>query len=132
MQALIHITIAAQPIFSYQLPLLNWVKQQPFEVVCFDFDNHSEATLTTYAIQLLDQADKVLIVIENEAPSSPKNSIIKLMNKAVHLKNKEIKAILNGSDPMLERMGNVLGETNFYTNQTMEEQQTLCKTFFRN
>lgn len=130
MQALIHITVATHPTFSYQIPLPDWVKRQPFDVLCYDFDNHSEAVLADYAIQLLDQSDKVLIIIEYKASSQQRNSIIKLLNKAVRQKNKDIKLILNGTDPVLEKMGKVLGEMNFYANQPLENQKALCQAFF--
>jgi len=130
MQALIHITIAANPAFSYQIPLLDWVKQQPFDVVCYDFDNHSEAVLADYAIQLLDQSAKALIVIEYNASSQQRGSSIKLLNKAVRQKYKDIKLILNGTDPVLEKMGKVLGKTNFYADQPLEKQKALCRKFF--
>ena len=130
MQALIHITIAENAPFSYQIPLLDWAKQQPFDVVCYDFDNHSEAVLVEYAIQLLNQSDKALIIIEHKTPSQQRSHIIKLLNKAVRQKNNDIRLILNGTDPVLEKMGKVLGEANFYANQPLENQKALCQEFF--
>jgi hypothetical protein len=130
MQALIYITIAENATFSYQVPLLDWAKQQPFDVLCYDFDNHSEAVVADYAIQLLNQADKALVVIEYKTPSQQRNSVIKLLNKAVRQKNKDIKLILNGSNPVLEKMGKVLGETSFYADQSLENQKALCQEFF--
>ncbi len=132
-QALIHITMAREAIFSYQLPLFRWIEDQPFQITCYDFDNHSEALLSDYAVLLLEHSKKILIVIECEAPApvQQKSVAIKLLNKAVRQKIKEIKLILNGSDPVLEKMGRVLGETHFYTNQSLEEQKALCLQFFK-
>ncbi len=132
MQALIYITVNGKATYSYQLPLFTWIKQQPFEVVCYDFDNHSEALITNYAIQLLEQADKILIIIECKETTSPqqRGSIIKLLNKAVRLKNKEVKLILNGTDPVFEKMGKIFRK-NFYSHQTLDEQKVLCEQFFK-
>jgi hypothetical protein len=131
MQALIYITVAEEALFSYQLPLLVWVKQQPYKIVCYDFDNHSEALVANYAIQLLEQADKILIVIDcKEATiSQQRGNIIKLLNKAVRQKDKGVKLVLNGNDPIFEKMGKALGK-NFYPHQTLEAQKTLCQEFF--
>jgi hypothetical protein len=123
--------MVTEPTFSYQIPLLAWVKQQPFDVVCYDFDNHSEAVLAEYAIQLLNQSGKVLIVVEYKAPSQQRGSLVKLLNQAVRQKDKDVIFILNGNDPVLEKMGNVLGEANFYTDQPLENQKALCQEFFR-
>jgi len=124
--------MAKEAVFSYQLSLFRWVEEQPFQVTCYDFDNHSEAILSDYAVQLLEQSRKILIVIECEAlaPVQKKSVAIKLLNKAVRQKNKEIKLILNGSDPVLEKMGKALGTTNFYTNYSLEAQKALCLQFF--
>lgn len=131
MQALIYITVAEEALFFYQLPLLAWVKEQLYEVVCYDFDNHSEAIVANYAIQLLEQADKILIVIDcKEATTSQqRGNIIKLLNRAVRQKNKEVKLILNGNDPIFSKMGKVLGK-NFYSHQTLDAQKDLCREFF--
>ena len=125
MQALIYITVSEEATYSYQLPLFIWIKQQHFEVVCYDFDNHSEALVADYAIQLLEQADKTMIIIKSKenSPSQQRGSIIKLLNKAVRQQHKEVKLILNGTDPVFQKMGKALGE-NFCSHQTLGEQKS--------
>lgn len=53
--------------FSYDKPLMNFVKKNFPEVITYDFDNFSEKMLIEQAIKLLEQADTICIFLNSKA-----------------------------------------------------------------
>lgn len=107
MQAVIYVEIANEMSFSYEKPILNFIKANYPHITLYDFDNHSDAMMIRYAIELLAQTDQVLIIIE--AKESPANQLISFFEKLIQFPHM-YKVLFNGSNMLAERMLGILAK----------------------
>lgn len=116
---------------SYQKDQFEWMKRILPEVQLIDFDNFSEAFIIDKSLEILNNSDKIFILIEQKNNSKEHALITRFMNKLVRQKNKEIKILLNGENEILAKMSKTLGTDHFYQNIRKEDQQLLLKDFFK-
>lgn len=129
MQVLIHIEVANEFSGSYQKPIISWAKEQFPNLVTFDFDNFSEPSIMDYGIDLLKQAEQVIVIIDADTEDKA-GSLVKFMNKLTKEKDKSQLVVLNGNNQVLEKMAKILRSGHFLKNVDLLEQKKLVKSFF--
>lgn len=131
MQVLIHVNLAAPRQIPFELALIRWTKQTLTGVTTFDFDNHSEAILAGYAIDLINQSEKVLLYILNQqGPEAALGGLMKVMQNITRKQGKQINVVLQGAHPMIERMSRALPAGHFTQVDTMEKGKEKVSSFF--
>ena len=118
MNALIYIELIEKPDFIYEKEIINWSKDQFPQISTFDFDNHSDSSMVAYGMELLDKADKtvIIIVIKDEISAS---FLRGFCEKALKNKNR-VSCILIGSNLMIEKMLGLLGTAFIKTISTQQ------------
>ncbi|CAN5531126.1 hypothetical protein BH23BAC1_BH23BAC1_33260 [soil metagenome] len=129
-QILIFIEINEAYKISYFKEQLDWVKKSLSGVQLIDFDNFSEAFIINKAIEVIKEADKIFVLIDQKNSTIEPGSLIRFMTTLVRQKNKKIKILLNGNNALLEKVSKTLGKDHFYQNISMEDQKELIKEFF--
>lgn len=85
----------------YEKPILSKLKVYFPELVIYDFDTQSDRLVAGYAMELLEKADSVVVMIEvNEGPAT---GLISFLEKVIGCKNKCM-VQLYGHNPLAERM----------------------------
>lgn len=130
MRIAIHIEIGTMNELSYNKEILSWIRESESQVQVFDFDNHSDAGIIQYAMELLKGGDEILVIInqlsrENTAP------VLKFIDSLVSIKQKSILVLFNGEDVYIDRMLATLSEGRLLKNVDVPEQQNLIRNFFR-
>jgi hypothetical protein len=112
MKALLYLSIQREPFFVFESSLAAWAKSAIPEVIFFDLDNFSDKASVLTAMRLVDDAQKICLIIEaaHQAPIAP---FMKLIEKVVKNKQKCC-FIINGHHDTLLRMGRVLGNRFFH------------------
>ena len=130
MQVLIHIDVD-QSIHEmhYHKPVVEWTRTQLPRVVTFDFDNLSETSVSNYAIDLMNQADQLFVIIDVNIDKNL-GSITRFVDGLTRQKGKSVILLLNGQSALLQQMGATLGERNFKTNLADDDQKDLIMSFF--
>ncbi|WP_299463841.1 hypothetical protein [uncultured Microscilla sp.] len=94
--------------FDYQLPMKEWFNQHYPDFFVYDLDNFSEAMVTDYALKLLNNAQKIVFILQAE-PNSPLGSLLKLMPVVMRHKHK-VKAVFQGEHKAIQQMLKPLNE----------------------
>lgn len=102
------VKITCQTSFEYKVPFQMFLQQNFSNFFVFDFDNFSESMVIDYAIQLLNNAQKAVIILQAE-PDSPLGSVLKLI-PVMHRQKHKLKAVLNGEHAQLAKVFKPLGE----------------------
>lgn len=100
--------VTCEPPYVYQVPLKEWFNHHYPDFFLYDFDNFSEAMVIDYAVQLLNNAQKTVLILQAE-PDSPLGSLLKLMPIVMRQKQK-VKVVFDGEHANLERMLKPLDE----------------------
>ncbi len=107
MQAVIYVELTEELRYSYNKPLLQEINRRFPKVVLFDFDNHSDRLVVGYAIDLLEKADKAVVIIE--ATETSVFNIVGFLEKVLDYKDKSL-VIVNGQHAIVNRMVSLLEE----------------------
>jgi hypothetical protein len=129
MQAVIYIEITDELSFSYEKPILGFIKTQYSGITLYDFDNHSDAVMVKYAVELLAQADQLLIIIQ--ARESPTNHLISFFEKLIYYQDK-CKVFFDGNHGLTERMLSLVntGNQRIKKDLSLPEKQQEIQSFF--
>lgn len=101
------VKITRETSYEYEVPLKEWFKNFYPDFFIYDFDNFSEAMVVDYALQLLNNAQQVVLILQAE-PESPLGGILKLMPIVMRQKQKT-KLVFEGEHIAVERMLKPLG-----------------------
>jgi hypothetical protein len=129
MKALLYLNIQREPSFVFESSLAAWAKSAIPEVVFFDMDNFSDQASILSAMRLIDDAEKVCLIIE-AAHQAPIAHLMKLIEKIIKNKQKCC-FIINGHHDALLRMGRVLG-SHFFHNLPDDVLHETILHFFNN
>jgi len=83
MQAFIQVNIENSPSFSFQRPLLSWLKAQNAEIAVLDVDSLSDEMLTTQAGRLMQEAAKYAIYFKVAEPNANLGAAFKLVEEII-------------------------------------------------
>lgn len=127
MIASIHIEITGTPSFVYERPVLSALKSQFPELVIYDIDTLSDASLINYAKDLMAEASRYVLIIEiKENQSAVK--ILPLLE--ANLKNKEkVLVIMNGSSAVVEKMLSLMPSERLFKNLSEDKQIEVATAF---
>ncbi len=128
-RALIHIEITNAIRHNYDKSILTWARKAIDNLVTFDVDNLSEPSIINYAVDLIKQANYLIVIIDINAEGSA-GPLIHLMDVLVNQKSKPTILVLNGENAILSKMGAAIGKDRLKKNQSLEEQQELIKKSF--
>jgi hypothetical protein len=103
-------TLSEADNYPYEQPLLTQLKQHFPHLVLFDFDTQSDRLLAGYANDLLEKADKALIVLE--VSNGPAPGLITFLEKIITHKEKCL-VLLSGKNDLAERMLTLLDKDKF-------------------
>ena len=99
--------ITRETSYEYQVPLKEWFKSFHPDFLVYDFDNFSEAMVVDYALQLVNNAQQVVLILQAE-PDSPLGGILKLMPIVIRQKQR-VSVVFDGAHVAIERMLKPLG-----------------------
>jgi hypothetical protein len=104
MLTLIYLTIIPDVLSSsYQSSLTEWARQALPAVMHFDFDNLSDSLVMQYASDLLQQSEKVVLVVEVKSSDASASKLLPFLEKLIIHSNAS--ALLIGEQhPLLTRM----------------------------
>lgn len=101
MQTAIYIEISDILNFSYEKPILQFVKTHFPEVIIYDLDSQSDSSIVRYATELLDKADKAVICIQ--ASEAKTGVLLSFFEKMINCKHKCF-VWFNGQNTLVEKM----------------------------
>jgi hypothetical protein len=119
MKALIYIEITETIDYFYEKEVLVHVKNKYPDIVTFDLDNHSDALMVDYAIELLEKSDKSIIIVESKNNFS--SSKILLLSEKILKHQDKCLLILNGENKNLNKIFSQI-KNNFLKNLSLEEE----------
>ena len=97
-----YIKVTPEPSFEYQVLEKEWTKTHLPDFYWYDLDNFSEGVVVDYALQMLQQAQNILLIIKAE-PNSPLGGILKIIPQ-LHRSKSQIKVIFQGDHAQLQKM----------------------------
>lgn len=131
MQAFIYVSLAQPHEIPFQLPLTQWATHTIPDLTTFDFDNQSDASLSDYVLELIKRSDKLVLLIDNQQGSyAALGGLMKVMQVVTRKKHEQIRLILQGRHPAIEKMGHTLKSESFYQTKDMEESKERILSFF--
>jgi hypothetical protein len=102
MNSLIYIEVIKQINFSYQKEFISELKETLPNLDVFDLDNHSEASLFSYAAELIRKSDKCVLLFKVE-PNATLGKAMMVVEEV--LKNKDkCYVIVQGQNNMMEKI----------------------------
>ncbi|MES2732413.1 MAG: hypothetical protein V4714_11710 [Bacteroidota bacterium] len=104
MLALIYLTIIPDILStSYESSLTQWARQALPAAMLFDFDNLSDSLVMQYASDLLQQSEKVVLVVEVKSAAAPASKLLPFLEKCIA--HPHTSALLTGKPhPLVTRM----------------------------
>lgn len=130
MKVTIHIEIGEYNKMTYKKEVLAWMQQHYPHLSTFDFDSHSEATVINYALDLLKQAEEIIIIIDC-FPDGNSHPLLKFLDSLTRQKSKSVLVLYNGNDALIERMLFVFPQEMVIKNLDVAAQKEKIKDFFR-
>ena len=113
-RSLIYIRLAsAQPV-TYTVPLLDRMKKALPGLTTFEFDNFSAASMRHYAATLLQQSEKVAIVVVSENAEASVAGLPGFFNRLLKEKPTVLLMVLQGEQPLLHKMMQAVAGPGFY------------------
>jgi len=103
--------VTPEPSFEYQIPMKAAILSQLPDFYWYDFDNFSEGMIIDYVIQMVQQAENIVLLV-NATPESNLGGLLKLIPQLHRQKNK-IKAVLLGEHAQLQKVLKPLGQLCF-------------------
>jgi nucleoside-triphosphatase THEP1 len=118
-RAFLLIDLSAAGTFTYQKPILQWVKQGFPAVTVLDLDQRSEPVLVTYACRLLEEAEQAVIYFigEKEAGFA---TLTPLLEQIIRQRHKCL-VLLQGQHPRLHRMLSARSDLRYFFSEEEEE-----------
>jgi nucleoside-triphosphatase THEP1 len=101
MQAAIYFQIVSGTAYTYEKPVLSRLKQLVPELVVFDFDTQSDGLMARYAIELLEKAEKAVVILELQEAQA--TGLITFLEKVIACQNKCM-VLLYGRHPLVQKM----------------------------
>lgn len=120
-----YIKLTPEPSFEYQVPEKAWIETHLPDFYWYDFDNFSEGVVVDYALQMLQQAQNIVLIIKAE-PNSPLGGVLKVIPQLYRSKS-QIKAIFRGDHAQLQKMLKPLNQ--LLINPLEDEMQSFVKLF---
>lgn len=114
---------------AFQTDSESHIKKLYPEVNTFSLDNFSDVSMVTYAQELINQAEKILILMESYDSKANPNKLLKLINTLVREKSRRVKLILSGQNLIIEKMAKTLGD-NFYNQPTEKHLMNVAEELF--
>ncbi|MFL5730903.1 MAG: hypothetical protein ACJ75J_15550 [Cytophagaceae bacterium] len=108
MKVLIYIEQLAEPSFTYTNEIINWAHDNIENLVTFDLDNFSDPYMFKYAMQLVENEEKISIVIDIKEKTEA-GKMTGLIEKIIQHKEKCM-VMMNGEQVMIEKMLSILKE----------------------
>jgi len=100
MRAFVYLKITDNNEFAFENKMINWVKSNLPQVICFDLDGSSSAELFQYAQQLLAESAQSIVLVETDGTIGLSKAA-GWLEKSIK-KNNLLKIILSGkSSPFL-------------------------------
>ena len=130
MKVTIHIEIGEYNKITYKKEVLAWMQLNYPHLITFDFDSHSEATVISYALDLLKQAEEIIIIIDC-FPDGNSHSLLKFLDSLTRQKSKSVLVLYNGNDALIERMLSILPKGMVIRDIGIASQKEKIKDFFR-
>ena len=130
MKVTIHIEIGEYNKITYEKEVLAWMRQCYPHLITFDFDSHSEATVINYALDLLKQAEEIIVIIDC-FPGGNSNPLLKFLDSLTRQKSKSVLVLYNGNDALIERMLSVLPKGMVIRDINIASQKEKINDFFR-
>jgi hypothetical protein len=130
MNLFINIQITNHPNeVKFNIPVMDYVKEQNLNIIIYDIDNHSDSLITNYATQLIQDSEQSLIYIEAQ-PDIDFNNLFPLITNI--LDNPEGKQIIiKGSNHKLEKMMRIFPYAAMTENTSISEAiQPIIEQFF--
>ena len=111
MNLLLSASIGPKLPISYYNPIEAYIKARLPSILFFDCDNHSEITIIRYALDLLKEATKSVIVIRvEEGAQMEALGSLRLLVEQLVKSGDAVKIALTGTHPTLERLLVILPE----------------------
>ncbi|WPP48066.1 hypothetical protein [Catalinimonas niigatensis] len=111
MKALLSIQLVEKPEdVLFKTSYEEQVKQYYPDVTHFSLDNFSQVSMIEYALELVQRSESLLIVIESSNGETSPNKLTSLINHLVRKRFDNMKLIMLGEHPAMEKMGKALGE----------------------
>lgn len=126
-RSLIYIRLAAQQPVTYTVPLLEHVKREVPGITTFEFDNFSEESIRLYAAELLKQSQRAAIVVEAASAGVSISGLTSFFNRLLKAKPPVLLMVLQGEQPLLQKMMQALAGPHFYHNLEKEAMQGLLE-----
>jgi hypothetical protein len=128
MNVFLNIEIVENVNFDYEKPWLSWAKNSISNIVTFDIDNHSDATLLNYAAGLIEKEEKIIIYIDVKGEAGS-GKFLGLAETIIKQKEKCL-VIMKGESKILQKMFSLLKE-NFRQNLSEEKMKRVIQGFFQ-
>ena len=106
MHSLIYIEVIKQINFSYQKEFISKLKETLPDLEVFDLDNHSEASLFSYAIDLIHKSDKCVLIFKVEPDASLGKAM--MIIEEILKSNEKCYVIVQGQNNMMEKISRPL------------------------
>ncbi len=129
MLVVIHIEIGAINKLSYTKEILSWLRDLYPQLVTYDFDNHSDAAIINYGMDLLKQGKRILVMI-NQISDENTRPLLKFTDCLIRNRAKSLLVIYNGTDPYLKQMLETLPKEKLIGNMDDAGQKAIIENFF--
>jgi hypothetical protein len=129
-KALLHVQVVEKPeevLFQTTYEML--IKRQFPEIPYFSLDNFSDVSMIDYALKLIQRSEKILIVIESKHEEADPNKLLKLLNHLVRRGTSNVKLVMLGEHPTVEKMAKALGN-NFEPRPKEEKLLRIAENLF--
>lgn len=104
MQVFIYAELLNEPNYSYQKPILSWIKQTVHSVDCLDIDSFTEDYLITQACQMLENATTKVVYFKSAVIDASMGSLARLAEVLIQNTEGKRLMILEGQHTRLEKI----------------------------
>ncbi len=91
--------------------VIEWIKAGFQDILVFDFDNHSEPFLTDKAVDLVTQADRIVLMVEAEEGKDA-GGVMRFLNRLSRIANKQLLILSDGNHDLVLKMLKILSKGN--------------------
>ncbi|PIQ22766.1 MAG: hypothetical protein COW65_01225 [Cytophagales bacterium CG18_big_fil_WC_8_21_14_2_50_42_9] len=119
MQVFLFVNLTDAPSFSYQQPILQWVKEIAPATITLDMDTFSEELLVSQACRLLQEATSFIVYFKTEAKEAPFRAAQKVVEELIW-KDKPGTVLLEGQHRRLQLMLPARSHISFQAGESAE------------
>ena len=127
MQLLIHIEANSLSQPQGHNSVIEWTRKTHPAITTFDFNTLSKSSVTGYAMDLIKQADQILIIIEIKIERNLQ-LIREFIEATMGLEGKSVKVVVNGKQA--EQIAAQIEGDNRMHDVPAQDQKKLIKEFF--